>query len=149
MGPKRSGRRPQSATSANVIFLPLWLILFSALLGAQSLDYQTYKTTVEPIFLKKRPGHARCVVCHVGANHAFRLERLNKGASTWTEAQSRKNFETVSHLVKPGEPLSSILLIQPLAPSAGGAEFHSGGRQFASQNDPDWQAMAAWVKGAK
>jgi hypothetical protein len=52
----------------------------------------------------------------------------------------------VSHLVKPGEPLSSVLLIQPLAHSAGGAEFHSGGRQFASQDDPDWQAMAAWVK---
>ncbi len=133
----------RQATSASMF------IVLSAVLGAQSLDYQTYKTTVEPIFLKKRPGHARCVVCHAGANHAFRLEPLNKGASTWTEAQSRKNFQTVSHLVKPGEPLSSILLIQPLAHSAGGAEFHSGGRQFASQNDPDWQAMAAWVKGAR
>ena len=149
MGPKRNSRRPKSGTSANVAFLPLWFVLFSGLLGAQSLDYLSYKTTVEPIFLKKRPGHARCVVCHAGANHAFRLEPLHKGASTWTEAQSRKNFETVSHLVKPGEPLSSILLIQPLAHSAGGAEFHSGGRQFASQNDPDWQAMAAWVKAAR
>src|SRR5947209_19396463 len=95
----------------------------------------------------RRPTHARCVVCHASANHAFRLEPLNKGA-TWTEAQSRKNFETVSHLVKPGEPLSSVLLIQPLAHSAGGAEFHSGGRQFASQHDPDWRAIAAWVKAA-
>src|SRR5690242_19844 len=149
MGPKRNGRRPQSVTSANIAFLPLGFVLLAGLLGAQSLDYQTYKTTVQPIFLKKRPGHARCLVCHAGANHAFRLEPLNKGASAWTETQSRKNFETVSHLVKPGAPLSSILLIQPLAHSAGGAEFHSGGRQFASQNDPDWQAMAAWVKGAK
>jgi hypothetical protein len=101
-----------------------------------------------PIFLKKRPTHARCVVCHASANHAFRLEPLNKGATTWTEAQSRKNFETVSQLVKPGEPLSSLLLIQPLAHSAGGAEFHSGGRQFASQDDPDWQTIMAWVKAA-
>lgn len=132
----------------NMLTVPLGLILLAVLVGAQSLDYQTYKTTVEPIFLKKRPTHARCVVCHASANHAFRLEPLDKGATTWTEAQSRKNFETVSHLVKLGEPLSSILLIQPLARSAGGAEFHSGGRQFASQDDPDWLAIAAWVKAA-
>src|SRR5436305_5119806 len=125
---------------------PLWLIILTGMVGAQSLDYQTYKDTVEPIFLKKRPTHARCVVFHASANHPFRLEPLNKGATTWTETQSRKNFKTVSNLVKPGEPLSSLLLIQPLAHSAGGAEFHSGGRQFASQDDPDWRAIAAWVK---
>jgi hypothetical protein len=133
----------------NTLRLPLWLVILAGLGCAQSFDYQTYKTTVEPIFLKKRPTHARCVVCHAGAAHAFRLEPLNQGATTWTEAQSHKNFETVLHLVKPGEPLSSILLIQPLAHSAGGAEFHSGGRQFASQDDPDWQAIAAWVKAAR
>jgi hypothetical protein len=122
--------------------------VLASLTGAQSFDYQTYKATVEPIFLKKRPTHARCVVCHAGANHAFRLEPLDKDARSWTEEQSRKNFETVLRLVKPGDPLGSVLLIQPLAHSADGAEFHSGGRQFASQDDPDWQAMAAWVKGA-
>jgi len=127
---------------------PLLLVVLTALGGAQALDYQIYKTTVEPIFLKKRPTHARCVVCHAAATHPFRLEPLDPGATNWTDAQSRKNFETVSHLVKPGAPLASILLIQPLAHSAGGAEFHSGGRQFASQDDPDWQAMAAWVKAA-
>jgi hypothetical protein len=115
---------------------------------AQSLDYQIYKTTVEPIFLKKRPGHARCIVCHIDANHPFRLAPLDPGAAAWTDAQSRKNFETVSRLVTPGYPLKSLLLIQPLAHSAGGAEFHSGGRQFASQDDPDWQVLAAWVKAA-
>jgi hypothetical protein len=127
----------------------LWLIIVTASVSGQSLDYQTYKATVEPIFLKKRPSHARCVVCHASANHAFRLEPLNRGANTWTDAQSRRNFETVSHLVKPGAPLSSLLLVQPLAQSAGGAEFHSGGRQFASQDDPDWRAIAAWVKAAR
>jgi hypothetical protein len=141
-------KRDSIKTVNNMLPMPLGLIVLAGLVGAQSLDYQTYKTTVEPIFLKKRPTHARCVVCHASANHAFRLEPLNKGANTWTEAQSRKNFEMVSHLVKPGEPLSSVLLIQPLAHFAGGAEFHSGGRQFASQDDPDWQAMAAWVKAA-
>ena len=126
----------------------LLFVAAACLANAQSLDYQTYKTTIQPIFLKKRPTHARCVVCHAAASHPFRLEPLDKDATIWTEAQSRKNFEMVSHLVKPGDPMHSLLLIQPLAHSAGGAEFHSGGRQFASQEDPDWQAMAAWVKAA-
>ena len=128
--------------------LQILLLVFSVQAGAQeSLSYETYKTSVEPIFLTKRAGHARCVVCHVEANHAFRLQPLDKGASNWTEAQSERNFEIVGHLVKAGNPLASILLIQPLAHAAGGAEFHSGGRQFASQDDSDWQTMAAWVNG--
>ena len=53
----------------------------------------------------------------------------------------------VSKLVTPGNPDRSILLRHPLAKEAGGDEFHSGGRQFASKSDPDWQAMAAWVLG--
>ena len=30
-----------------------------------SLDYEYYKARVEPLFLTKRDGHARCFVCHV------------------------------------------------------------------------------------
>jgi YVTN family beta-propeller protein len=37
-------------------------------------------------------------------------------------------------------------LIHPLAPEAGGDGFHSGGRQFETQNDPDWLALAEWVR---
>jgi len=44
--------------------------------AAQTLDYETFKTKVEPIFLMKRTGHARCVVCHAESNNAFRLQRL-------------------------------------------------------------------------
>jgi hypothetical protein len=116
--------------------------------AAQSLDFQVYRTKVEPIFAKKRPTHARCVVCHSGGNRLFRLEPLAEGA-TWTEEQSRKNFETVSKIVKPGDPMASLLLRQPLAHEAGGNEMHSGGRQFASQNDPDWKIIADWVRAAK
>jgi YVTN family beta-propeller protein len=50
-------------------------------------------------------------------------------------------------LVTPGDPMSSRLLMHPLAPESGGEAFHSGGRQFASQNDPDWLKIAEWVKG--
>jgi hypothetical protein len=27
--------------------------------------------------------------------------------------------------------------------------FHSGGRQFGSQDDPNWKILADWVNGAK
>jgi hypothetical protein len=117
--------------------------------GAQSLDYEVFKAQVQPIFLKKRPTHARCVVCHAGAQNGFHLQPLDKGAATWTEEQSRKNFETVSRLVKPGDPAESHFLKQPLAHEAGGEEFHSGGRQFATKDDPDWQIIAAWVRAGK
>jgi len=63
------------------------LVLVAGVASAQSLNYDVYKSKVEPIFLKKRPSHARCVVCHAGAGNAFRLERLAPGAATWTDEQ--------------------------------------------------------------
>ena len=114
-----------------------------------TLDYEFFKTRVEPVFLKKRPTHARCYVCHEEANHALKLAKLSPGNATWTEEESKQNFDTVSQLVTPGDPLGSTLLRHPLAPEAGGDAFHSGGRQFSSQNDPDWQIFAEWVKGEK
>jgi hypothetical protein len=114
----------------------------------QSLNYEAYKKSVEPIFARKRAGHARCVVCHSAANNAFRLQPLAEG-STWTEEQSRRNFESASKLVNRANPQASTLLIHPLAEEAGGDEFHSGGRQFVSKDDPDWKAIAAWIGVAK
>jgi hypothetical protein len=114
-----------------------------------TLDYEFFKAKVEPIFLKKREGHTRCYVCHEESNNAFRLEKLPAGAAFWTEEQSRKNFETISRLVKPGDPTRSILLHHPLAKEAGGDIFHSGGRQFTSQDDPDYMTVAQWIKQGK
>jgi hypothetical protein len=119
-----------------------------------TLDYEFFKTRVEPIFIKKRwPDHSRCYVCHEVSRHGggpLSLEALPTGASFWTEGQSRHNFEVVSKLVIPGDPMSSLFLLMPLAPEAGGlADTHQGGRQFTSQDDPDWKNMAAWVRGEK
>jgi len=117
--------------------------------AAPQLDYQFFKERVQPIFLQKREGHTRCYVCHAEGNNAFRLKRLSSGATTWNEEQSRKNFEMASLLVNPGDSTTSRLLQQPLAPEAGGNVFHSGGRQFASTNDPAWKTLADWVNGQK
>lgn len=116
--------------------------------AAQSLDYEFFKARVEPIFLKKRPGHVRCYVCHADrSNNSFRLEKIPRGEKFWTDEQSRRNFEAVSRLVVPGDPAKSLLLLQPLAPEAGGNAYHTGGRQFASKNDPEWKILAQWASG--
>jgi YVTN family beta-propeller protein len=109
-------------------------------------DFESFKTTVEPIFSKERPGHARCYGCHVIASRSFHLEPLAAGSTNWTDEQSRRNFESALQQIVPADPTSSRLLMHPLAPEAGGEPFHSGGKQFASQNDPDWLAIARWVR---
>jgi Photosynthetic reaction centre cytochrome C subunit len=119
--------------------------------AAQSNGYEFYRTRVEPIFAKKRAGHGRCIVCHAtgGAPGGFGLQPLASGSTTWTEEQSRRNYENLIKLIAPGDPTSSVLLVHPLAPEAGGDRYHSGGRQFESQSDPDWQVLAEWVKQEK
>ena len=125
--------------------------ILAALLGLQPvvLDFEFFRSEVQPIFVEKRDGFTRCVVCHAGEGRVGFLEELSSGASTWDDEQSRTNFEAVSRLVTPGEPLSSRLLMHPLEPAAGGDEFHNGGRQFASQEDPWFRVLAAWVSGNK
>jgi len=125
------------------------VIAVASIAHAQSLDFETYRTRVEPIFLQRRPGHARCVVCHEANNSAFRLQPIPAAGAKWTEEQSRRNYENVTHLVTPGDPESSKLLIHPLSPDAGGDMFHGGGRQFESKNDPEWKILADWVRQAK
>ena len=128
------------------------LMLMTALLGqpaasSVALDFEFYKSEVQPIFLEKRAGFTRCVVCHTGDGNSAFLEPLSDGAMTWDEEQTRSNFARVSRLVTPGDPLTSRLLMHPLEPAAGGDEFHNGGRQFTSQDDMQFQTLAAWVRG--
>jgi hypothetical protein len=120
----------------------------AACAGAQALDYAFFKTSVEPIFLNKRPGHTRCYVCHADrSNNAFKLEKLAAGSKFWSDEQSRRNFEMAARLVVPGKPDASLLLLHPLAPEAGGSAYHSGGRQFATKDDAEWKTIARWVGG--
>ena len=74
--------------------------------------------------------------------------RLPPGSETYSEEQSRRNFDRVSRLVVPGDPLKSVLLTNPLDTEAGGGAWHGGGKHWHSQNDPEWQALAAWVRGS-
>jgi hypothetical protein len=127
--------------------LSVFILLSPLAAQAQALDYEFFKTRVQPVFLGKRPGHTRCVVCHSErSNNAFRLEKRAAGATTWSEEQSRRNFEMASRLVVPGDAQAGLLLTHPLAPEAGGSAYHSGGRQFASRNDPQWKILSQWAR---
>jgi hypothetical protein len=128
----------------------MWVILFFMALvqAAPELDYGVFKASIEPLLLEKRPGHARCVVCH-STGTAFRLQPLAAGAKAWSEEQTQKNFEMVKRFVLPGVPTKSRLLTMPLAAEAGGVAFHPGGKHWETQNDPEWKMLADWVNGKK
>ena len=116
--------------------------------AAASLDYEFFKTKVQPVFLTKRSGHTRCVVCHTQNNAPFHLVPLAAGSTTWNEAQSRQNFQLIQKVAIPGS-LDSPIVHHPLAQEAGGDPHHGGGQQFESQQDPAWQTLKAFVLGQK
>lgn len=130
------------------MFKPLTIaaaaLCIASLAEAQTggVSYEFFRDKVQPIFLAKRPGHARCIECH--ENQTPRVQPLEPGAS-FTEEQSRKNFDAWKQLVIPGDPMSSRMLMHPLAKEAGGDPFHAGGKHFKSQDDPEWQILKAWV----
>jgi hypothetical protein len=137
--------------------LASWLLVVAAFMqqpaappaAGSTLDYGFFKERVEPIFLYRREGHARCYVCHRGSGTGTSyLQILSPGAAMWDEAQSQKNFQSVKRFVVPGRPDASPLLKHPLKQEAGGDEFHGGGKHWTSKNDPEWQTLAAWVNGA-
>ena len=115
--------------------------------AAPTLDYDAFKATVQPILMARRKGNARCISCHARGGGDAYLEPLAPGSVVYTEEQTRRNFERVLRLVVPGEPLKSLLLTNPLAEEAGGSHWHAGGKHWSSQDNPEWQTLAAWVRG--
>jgi len=116
--------------------------------AASALDYEYFKTKVQPIFLAKREGHTRCVSCH-SKGTPMRLAALSPGATTWNEDQSRRNFQAVAARVIPRDVVTSKVLVHQLHYGGGGDFYHSGGKHWNSFLDPEWQALANWVCGRK
>ena len=115
---------------------------------ASFLDFEFFRTKVQPILLATREGHTRCVTCH-SQGTPMRLQELSPGATTWNEEQSRRNFQVVSPRVTPLSPLQSRLLVHPLVTEGGGDYYHGGGKHWNSFLDPEWQTIANWVCGRK
>lgn len=115
--------------------------------AAGALDFAFYRANVEPMFLVKRPGNVMCAQCHAPAAGTLRLQVLEPGAFSWTEEQSRKNFEAVAKFVVPGSAAASRFLRHPLAREAGGDAFHGGGKHWSSKDDPEVKLITAWING--
>jgi hypothetical protein len=115
--------------------------------GAPTLDFEFFRTRIQPIFMAKREGLARCYVCHSQGTPLV-LQRIPEGRTAWNEEESRKNLEAIRRVVTPGNPQTSRLLMMPLAEDAGGRDFHPGGKHWTSQSDPEWRVLADWVRGA-
>jgi hypothetical protein len=113
-----------------------------------TLDYGFFKGYVQPIFLRKRPRHARCFLCHSEIRSPMKLQPLLPGATAWNEEQTQKNFEAVKNVAIPGN-LNSPILRHPLLTAAGGDFAHTGGKHFRSKDDPEWLTLWAFVMGAK
>ncbi len=127
--------------------LAAWVSSKAAPGETSRLDYEVFKTRVQPILTSARKGNARCIACHSrGGGNSF-LEPLAPGAAIYSEEQTRRNFERIQRLVVAGEPLKSVLLMNPLSEEAGGSHWHGGGKHWAAQNDPEFQVLAKWVQG--
>src|SRR5258705_13532621 len=66
--------------------------------ASAALDYEFFKTKVQPVFLPKRAGHTRCVVCHTPNNAPLHLVPLSPGSTSWSEAQSQQNFTLIKRV---------------------------------------------------
>ncbi len=78
-----------------------------------ALDFEAYRTRIEPIFLKERDGPAgkvTCAGCHSGIATRLKLRHRRRPGAAWTAEQSRQNFAAASPLMVGGDPLKSRLL---------------------------------------
>jgi len=122
-----------------------WIATGSPDAGADPLvevDFDFFRACVQPIFVNPLENAMPCAECHSGEFAVPPPEN-----SYWTVEQSRQAFESLLYLIDPGRPESSRFLHKPLHPNAGGDLMHNGGRRWYSQDDPERQALAAWVQG--
>lgn len=112
------------------------------------LDFEFFRTQIQPIFLAKRDGNSRCYSCHSHGT-PMRLQELSPGASAWNEQQSRQNYQVILPRVVPRSLTFTRLLTHPLASEAGGSFYHSGGKHWTSILNSEWQTLANWVCGRK
>lgn len=111
------------------------------------LDFEFYSTCVQRMYRNPRPGQLSCEQCHAGGFTGFAPRAAN--GTAWTEEEARRGFEVIQRLILPGDPIQSRWLLKPLHPDGGGSYTHNGVRRWQSRDDPEWQMMAAWVRGER
>ena len=111
-----------------------------------AVDFQFYRACVHPNVLSVgKYGQLSCTSCHAGGQAGFAPRGASGGALT--EAEARQGFATLQRLIVPGDPERSRFLLKPLHPDGGGSYAHNGVRRWQGRNDPEWQTLAAWIRG--
>ncbi len=122
-----------------------WITSGDSSAGAEPIadvDFEFFRSCVQPIFVNPLDNAMPCTECHSGEFAVPPPEN-----SYWTVEQSRQAFDALFYLIDPGRPESTRFLHKPLHPNAGGDLMHNGGRRWYSQDDPERQALANWVRG--
>lgn len=111
-----------------------------------TLDFEFYRSCVQGVVTgNPRAGQLPCAACHSGGAIGFAPSPAN--GTSWSDEEARRGFEVISRLVLPGNPEESRWLLKPLHPDGGGSYAHNGVRRWQSRDDPEWQMLAAWVRG--
>jgi hypothetical protein len=112
------------------------------------LDFAFFRSCVQGVFQNPREGHIRCSNCHAGGQTGFAPVPA-QGRAEWNDDEAQRAFQVVSRLVLPGNPVQSRFLLKPLHPDGGGSYTHNGPRRWQSRDDPEWQMLAAWIRGER
>jgi hypothetical protein len=111
------------------------------------LDFEFFRACVQRVFSNPREGHIRCSNCHSAGLIGF--APVPQNGTTWSDAEARRAFQTISRLVIPGNPEQSRFLLKPLHPDDGGSYSHNGPRRWQSRDDPEFRMLAEWVRGER
>ena len=111
------------------------------------LDFEFFRSCVQPIFANPREGHIRCSNCHSSGIIGF--APVPQTGSGWSDQEANRAFRTISRLVVPGNPEQSRFLLKPLHPDGGGSYTHNGPRRWQTRRDPEWRMLAEWVRGER
>ena len=110
------------------------------------VDFEYYRSCVHPNVLSSgNYGQLACTSCHAGGSAGF--APVSADGAGLTVAQARQGFEALQRLIVPGDPMRSRFLRKPLHPDGGGAYAHNGVRRWQNRSDPEWQTLAAWIRG--
>jgi hypothetical protein len=112
-----------------------------------TLDFTFFQSCVQQVFATPREGHIRCASCHAGGQVGFAPPPQN--GKSWSDAEAKRAFQSISRLLIPGNPEQSRFMLKPLHPDGGGSYAHNGPRRWQSRDDPEWQMLAEWVRGKR
>src|SRR5205809_6632570 len=107
----QAGRYVMSLSRGLLLAVAVGVLAAPVSAGAQSLDYGFFKANIEPIFLKKREGHTRCIVCHAGPKNASRLRPWRRNPPTLPKDKSRPNSRTSRGTVFAGNRMEGLSLL--------------------------------------